>query len=78
VLLPPLNTSIKLGLGKNFEQALDKNGPALSFLCKKFPKLSMEMLKADAFIGLEIRQPFIDTQFDLAVSYDEKAAWNAF
>lgn len=77
-MLPPLHTTIKLGLGKNFEQALDKNGPALSFLCKKFPKLSMEMLKADAFIGLEIHQLYTDTQFDLAISDDEKAAWNAF
>jgi len=72
VLLSPLH--IKLGRGKNFGQALDKNGPALSFLCKKFPKLSMERIKADAFNGLEIRQLFIDTQFDLA----EKAVWNAF
>lgn len=42
VLLPPLH--IKLGLGKNFEQALDKNGPAMSFLCEKFPELSMEKI----------------------------------
>jgi hypothetical protein len=34
----------------------------------------MERIKADAFNGLEIRQLFIDTQFDLA----EKAVWNAF
>jgi hypothetical protein len=76
VLLPPLH--IKLGLGKNCEEALDKNGPALSFLCEKFPKLNVERIEADAFIGLEIRQLFTDTQFDLAVCDDEKAAWNAF
>jgi hypothetical protein len=69
---------MKLGLGKNFKQALDKNGPALSFSCEIFPKLSMEKFKPDAFIGLEIHQLFTDTQFDLAVSDDKKAALNAF
>ena len=53
VLLPPLH--IKLGLGKNFKQALDKNGPAISFLCEKFPELSMEKIKAVAVIGLQIQ-----------------------
>lgn len=75
-MLPPLH--IKLGLGENFEQALDKNGPAMSFLCEKFPELSMEKIKEDAFIGLEICQLFTDTQFDLAVSDIKKAACNAF
>lgn len=76
VLLPPLH--IKLGLGKNFEQTLDQNGPAMYFLWEKFPELSMEKIKADAFIGLKIRQLFTDTQYDLAVSDVEKAACNAF
>lgn len=38
----------------------------------------MEKIKADAFIGLKIRQLFTDTQYDLAVSDVEKAACNAF
>jgi hypothetical protein len=76
VLLPPLH--IKLDLGKNFKQAPDKNGPALLLLCEKFPKLSMEKIKVDAFFGLEIHQLFTDTQFDLALSDNEKADWNAF
>lgn len=71
-MLPPLH--VKLGLRKNFVQELDKNGPALSFLCKKFPKLSMEKIKVDAFIDLGICQLLINTQFDLSHSDDEKAA----
>jgi hypothetical protein len=34
--------------------------------------------KADVFIGLQISQLFRYTQFDVVLSDDEKAAWNAF
>jgi hypothetical protein len=46
-------------------------------LCQKFPRLSIEKIKAGVFIGPEIRQLFRDPQFDLVLSDDEKAAWNA-
>jgi hypothetical protein len=49
MLLPPLH--IKLGLMKNFMKALDRNGPAFSFLCEKFPRLSTEKIKAAVLIG---------------------------
>jgi hypothetical protein len=76
LLLPPLH--INLGLIKNFVKALDRNGPAFSFLYAKFPRLSTEKIKAGVFIGLQIRQLFRNPQFDLVLSDYEKAAWNAF
>jgi hypothetical protein len=75
VLLPPLH--IKLSLIKNVMKALDRNGPAFSFLCEKFPRLSMEKNKAGVFISPQIHQLFRDPQVDLILTYDEKAAWNA-
>jgi hypothetical protein len=50
-----------------------------SFLCvRNSPRLSTKKIKADVFIGPQIRQLFRDSQFDLVLSDDEKAAWNAF
>jgi hypothetical protein len=63
---------------KNYMKALDRNGPAFSFLCEKFPRLSMEKIKAGVFISPQIRQLFRDPQFHLILSDDEKAAWNSF
>jgi hypothetical protein len=57
---------------KNFVKALDRNGPAFSILCEKFPRLSTE-IKAGVFIGPQIRQLFRDPQFDLIPSDNEKA-----
>ena len=67
-----------MGLMKNFVKVPDRNGPAFSILCEKFPRLSTETIKAGVFIGPQIRQLFTDLQFDLALSDDEKAAFNAF
>ena len=58
---PPLH--IKLGLMKNFVQALDVKGPAFTYLCGKFPRLTFEKVKAGVFIGPQIRQLFKDQQF---------------
>jgi hypothetical protein len=49
VLLSPLY--IKFRLMKNFMKALHRSGPAFSFLCEKFPRLSEEKIKAGVFIG---------------------------
>jgi hypothetical protein len=40
--------------------------------------LSTKKTKTVVFIGLQTRQLFKDPQFDLTLSVDEKAAWNAF
>jgi hypothetical protein len=76
VLLPPLH--IKLGFMKNLLKALDRNGPAFSLLCEKFPRLSTEKIKTGVFIGTQIRQLFRNPPCDLVLSDDEKAGWNAF
>ena len=76
VLLPAPH--IKLGLMKNFVKVPYRNGLAFSILCEKFPRLSTETIKAGVFIGPQIRQLFRNLQFDLALSDDEKPAWNAF
>jgi hypothetical protein len=57
---------------------LDRNGPAFSFLCEKFPRLSAEKIKAGVFIVNQIRQLFRDPQLDSVLSDEEKATWNAF
>jgi len=59
-------------------KALDRNGPAFSFLCEKSQSLSAEKIKAGVFTEPQIRQLFRDPQFDLALSVDEKAVWNTF
>ena len=53
VLLPPLH--IKLGLIKNFVNALDMNGPAFTYMREKFPRLSAEKITAGIFTGPQIR-----------------------
>jgi len=53
VLSPPLH--IKLGLMKNFVKALDVKGPAFTYICGKFPRLTSEKVKAGVFTGTEIR-----------------------
>ena len=76
MLLPPLY--IKLGLMKNSVKTLDRNGTAFSFMCEKFPRHSVEKIKAGVFIGPQICQLFRDLLSDVASNDDEKAARNAF
>lgn len=47
VLLPPLHT--KLGPMQCLVKVLDRNGPEFSFLCAKFPRCSMEKIRAGVF-----------------------------
>ena len=47
ILFPPLH--IKLGLIKQFNKALDKDGDCFTYLCQAFPGLTMEKLKAGIF-----------------------------
>ena len=68
----------KLGLMKNFVKALDVNGPAFTYLCGKFSRLTFEKVKAGVFIGSQIRQLFKDQQFEAVLSDKEKAAWQSF
>ena len=68
----------KLGLLKNFVKALDVKGPALTYLCGKFPSLIFEKVKAGGFIGPQIRRLFKDQQLEAVLSDNEKAAWESF
>jgi hypothetical protein len=49
---------IKLGLMKNSIKTLDRNGPAFSFLCEKFPKHRRKKIKVGIFFGPQIRWLF--------------------
>ena len=76
VLPPPAHT--KLGLMKNFVKSLDVKGPAFTYLCGKFPRLTFEKVKAGVFIGPQIRRLSKDQQFEAVLSDKEKAAWLNF
>ena len=54
IILPPLH--IKLGLMKQFVQALNKDGDCFNYIAKIFPGLSMEKLEAGIFDGPQIRK----------------------
>jgi len=60
---------------KNFVKALDRNSPAFSVLCEKFPRLSMKKIRFGVFTDPQVRQLF--GELGLAHSDDEKAVWNA-
>jgi len=75
-LPPPLH--IKLELMKNFVKALDGKGPAFTYLCGKFLRLTYEKVKADVFIGPLIRKLFADQQYEAVLSDKEKAADHSF
>jgi len=75
VLPPPLH--IKLEFMKNFVKALDVKGPAFTYLCGKFPRLTFEKVKAGVFIGPQIRQLLKDKQCESLLSDKEKTAWQS-
>lgn len=76
IILPPLH--IKLGIMKQFVKALDKNGNCFSYICHKFPQLTMEKIKAGIFDGPQIRQLTKDTEFRNSMTKLELRAWTAF
>jgi len=62
----------------NFVNAFVMKGPAFTYLCGKFPKLTFEKVKAGVFIGPQIRQLFKDQRFEAVLSDRERAAWRSF
>jgi len=54
------------------------NGPAFTYLCGKFPRLTFEKVKAGVFIGPHIRQLFKDQHFEAVLSEKGKAAQESF
>jgi hypothetical protein len=39
---------------KDFVKTLDRNDPAFSFFCEKFPRFRMGKIKVGVFVGLQI------------------------
>lgn len=76
IILPPLH--IKLGMIKQFVKALDKEGDCFKYICRKFPKLSMEKLKGGIFDGPQIRQLIKDADFIKVMTVPESEAWESF
>ncbi|GBP65212.1 hypothetical protein EVAR_49012_1 [Eumeta japonica] len=76
IILPPIH--IKLGIMKQFVKSLDKDGNCFSYICQKFPQLTMEKIKAGIFDGPQIRQLTNDTQFRNSMTELELKAWTVF
>jgi hypothetical protein len=76
ILLPPL--PIKLGIIKQFVKVLPKTGNCFKCHCKTFSHLSEAKLKADVFVGPDIRKLMFDEDFLLTMTEVEREAWIAF
>ncbi|QQP48679.1 Uncharacterized protein FKW44_009061 [Caligus rogercresseyi] len=76
ILIPPLH--LKLGLMKQFTRALDKDGRCFNYLCRAFPRLTSEKVKAGIFDGPQIRKLIKDTEFQNSMNTLECAAWKSF
>ena len=76
IIFPPLH--IKLGLMKQFVKALNKDGSCFMYICRSFPVLSDEKLKAGVFDGPQIRTLIRDKEFVKSMNAIESAAWNSF
>jgi len=76
ILRPPLH--IKLGLMKQFVNALPKDGDCFKYLCRKFPHLSEAKLKEGVFVGPDIRKMMFDSSFEATISTKEKEDWILF
>ena len=75
IILPPLH--IKLGLIKQLVKALDKDGECFKYICRSFPGLSIEKLKAGIFDGPNIRKLMQDENFILSMNpLEADACWS--
>ena len=76
IIFSPLH--IKLGLMKQFVQALRLNGECFQRLLHTFPGLSYEKIKAGILDGPQIRTLVRDQALVQAMDDKEKAAWLSF
>ena len=74
--LPPLH--IKLGLMKQFVEALDKDGRCFEYICAKLPAVSNQKLLAGVLNGAQIRKLMNDPCFMGSMDQREAAAWGSF
>ena len=73
---PPLH--IKLGLIKQLVKTLDKDGECFKYICRSFPGLSIEKLKAGIFDGPDNRKLMQDENFIFSMNPLEADAWRGF
>ena len=62
---------IKLGLIKQFVKALDKDGHTFKYICRLFPSLTIEKLKAGIFDGPQLRKLLKDKKIKEVMSENE-------
>ena len=62
---------------KNFVKAIDREDRRFTFLQQRFPRISLEKLKAGIFVGHQIRELMKDSMFDDALSAVELSAWRS-
>ena len=74
--MPPLR--IKLGVIKQFVKALDHESVAFRHLEAVFPKLSEAEVKAEIFVGPQIKKLMQDPEFSGKLLAPEKCAWHSF
>ena len=67
IILPPL--LIKLGLMKQFVKAMNKEESCFDYICRKFPVVSMEMLKVELMKDLHIQDSMKNTEVDEQSSF---------
>ena len=72
-----LQLHMKLGLIKQFMQALDKDG-CFNYIAKAFPDFSMEKLKTGIFDGPQIRKLKQNQTFTARMTVAERAAWCSY
>ena len=75
ILFAPLH--IKIGLVTQFVLSLDKDGDAIKFLKRKFPKYSSSKIEHGIFDGSQIRKIFNDSDFEKMLSKAQLRGWNA-
>jgi len=76
IFVPPLH--IKLGLMKNFIQAVNKHGRGFEYLRKKILELSDAKLKEGVFIGPQVCDIINDDLSEHLLMETEKSAWLMF
>ena len=76
IIFPPLH--IKLGLMKQFVKALNKEGTCFQYICKTFPGLTIEKLKAGVFDGPDIRKLIKDENFVTSMNQLQSKTWRSF
>ena len=75
IILP---VHIKLGLMKQFVKIVLVTGNCFSYICRAFPALTIEKLKADIFDGPQIRTLIEDSCFIPSMAEMESAAMQSF